>query len=81
MVNAVVAPDQLITKGDALASELAEAAPLAVRYGKKAIDSMDDIKRGLQFESWAQALLIRSEDFMQGAQAALTRSTPEWTGK
>ncbi len=81
LVNAVVPADQLAAKGDALAAELAEAAPLAVRYGKKAIDGIDDIKRGLQFESWAQAALIRSEDFMQGAQAAMTKTRPEWSGK
>lgn len=81
LVNAVVAPDQLAAKGDALASELAEAAPLAVRYGKKAIDGMDDIKRGLMFESWAQAMLIRSEDFMAGTQAAMTKTKPDWSGK
>lgn len=81
LVNAVVAPEQLAARGNTLAAELAEAAPLAVRYAKKAIDSMDDLKRGLLFESWAQAVLIRSEDFMTGAQAVMTKSTPEWNGK
>ena len=81
LVNAVVAPDQLVAKGDSIVAELAEAAPLAVRYGKKAIDSMDDVRRGLLFESWAQAALIRSEDFMAGTQAALTKTKPAWNGK
>jgi enoyl-CoA hydratase/carnithine racemase len=81
VVNAVVPAERLIERGDQLAAELAEAAPLAVRLGKKVIDGMDDVKRGLALEGWAQAALIRSEDFMAGAQAALTKSKPAWTGK
>lgn len=81
VVNAVVPAERLIERGDQLAAELSEAAPLAVRLGKKVIDGMDDVKRGLALEGWAQAALIRSEDFMTGAQAALTKSKPAWTGK
>lgn len=80
VVNAVVPADQLAARGDALAAELALAAPLAVRLGKKVIDGMDDIQRGLALEAWAQAILIRTNDTMIGMQAGMMRSTPDWTG-
>lgn len=81
LVNAVVQPEELAQRGQALAGELAAAAPLAVRCGKKVIDGLADSQRGQLLEAWAQAALIRTEDFMRGAQAALTRTEPEWIGR
>jgi len=81
LVNTVVQPEELAQRGEMLAGELAAAAPLAVRYGKKVIDGLADSQRGQLLEAWAQAALIRTEDFMRGAQAAFTRTDPEWTGR
>lgn len=81
LVNAVVTPEQLIAKGEALAADLAKAAPLAVSYTKRIIDGLSDLERGLQLEAWAQSALFRSEDFMNGAQAFLTRQPVEWKGR
>ena len=81
LVNAVVPADQLLARGDALTAELALAAPLAVRYGKKVIDGMSDLARGLALESWAQAALMNSEDTLIGMQAGMLKTTPEWKGK
>jgi enoyl-CoA hydratase/carnithine racemase len=80
-VNAVVPPDELLAKGETLAAELAQAAPLAVSYAKRIIDGMTDLDRGLQLEAWAQAQLMRSEDFEIGVQAMLLKQAPEWKGK
>ncbi len=81
VVNAVVPPDELVSKAESLVGELAAAAPLAVSYAKRVIDGISDIDRGLQMEAWAQSQLMRSQDFEIGAQAMLTKQPPEWTGR
>lgn len=81
LVNYVVPPADLTARGMALADELIACAPLAVSYAKKVIDGMDDLERGFQLESWAQSVLMRTEDFANGAQAMMTREKPQWKGK
>ncbi len=81
IVNHVVAVDALLAKGQELAAELAQAAPLAVSYAKRVIDGLTDVDRGLQLEAWAQSHLMRTQDFEIGAQAMLTKQPPQWTGK
>jgi enoyl-CoA hydratase/carnithine racemase len=81
LVNRIVAEGDLLNAGATLAGEIAEAAPLAVTYAKRVIDQLADIERGHQYEAWAQAILIRSEDFGIGAQAAMVKSKPGWKGK
>jgi enoyl-CoA hydratase/carnithine racemase len=81
IVNYVVPQDELLAKGEALAAEIMQAAPLAVSYAKRVIDGISDIDRGLQLEAWAQSQLMRTQDFEIGAQAMLTKQTPEWQAK
>jgi enoyl-CoA hydratase/carnithine racemase len=81
LVNAVVAPDDLLPRAEALAAELAQAAPLAVQYAKRVIDSIADGGRGFELEAWAQNQLIRTEDFATGVQAMLLKQSPEWKGR
>lgn len=81
IVNHVVPAADLQAKGEALAAELAAAAPLAVSYAKRVINDMIDVERGLHLEAWAQSVLIRSEDFANGAQAILTKQPVKWQGK
>jgi enoyl-CoA hydratase/carnithine racemase len=53
-----------------------------VNYGKRVINDIMDMQRGLNAEAWAQAALFRSEDFMNGVQAMLTKTYPvDWKGK
>ena len=77
----VVPADQLAASGQKLVDSLAAAAPLAVSYAKRVINAVADIDQGLQLEAWAQSVLIRTEDFMTGAQAMLMKQPPEWKGK
>lgn len=79
-LNAVVPEDDLQTRGEALAAEMALAAPLAVTYAKRVIDGLTEIDRGLQLEAWAQAHLVQTQDFQNGVQAMLTRTPPHWLG-
>ena len=81
LVNATAPLDELRGRGEALAAELAQCAPLAVSYGKRVIDGVADIDRGLQLEAWAQNFLIQTEDFGAGVQATLAKTPPEWKGR
>ncbi len=81
IINRITPPDDLMQHGRELAAELIAAAPLAVSYAKKVIDGIADIDRGLQLEAWAQSVLMRTEDFQNGAQAMMLRQTPEWKGR
>ncbi len=81
IVNYVTAREELSGKGEALAAEIAQAAPLAVGMAKRVIDGLADIDRGLLLEGWAQSQLFASEDFLEGAQAFMTRRPPQFKGK
>jgi enoyl-CoA hydratase/carnithine racemase len=81
ILNAVAPADDLLAKGEALAAELAEAAPLAVSYAKRVINELTDVQRGLQAEAWAQSVLMRSKDFEIGAAALLSKQKATWTGE
>lgn len=81
LVTAVVPPDELRATGEALIADLIQCAPLAVTLGKRVIDGVADIDRGLQLEAWAQNQLIQTEDFTTGVQAVMLKTAPEWKGK
>jgi enoyl-CoA hydratase/carnithine racemase len=81
ILNAVVPPEELVTKGESLVAEIVHAAPLAVSFAKRVIDGMSDVERGLQLEGWAQSQLIRSQDFEVGIESMLTKQPPQWKGK
>jgi enoyl-CoA hydratase/carnithine racemase len=81
IVNYVTAREELSGKAEALAAEIAQAAPLAVGMAKRVIDGLADIDRGLLLEGWAQSQLFASEDFLEGAQAFMTRRPPQFKGQ
>jgi enoyl-CoA hydratase/carnithine racemase len=79
IINALVPVGELRARGEALAAELTQAAPLAVTYAKRVIDGIADIDRGLQLEAWAQSQLVQTQDFQIGIQAMTIKSQPQWT--
>lgn len=81
ILNYVVPPDALLSKGEELAAEIAKGAPLAVGMAKRVIDGLADIDRGLMLEGWAQSQLLSTEDFMEGAQSFLMRRPPQFKGR
>ncbi len=81
IINGVVPRAELATAGDALAAEIAAAAPLAVGMAKRVIDGLADMDRGLMLEGWAQSQLFGTQDFLEGAQAFMTRRRAEWQGR
>lgn len=82
LVNYVVPKDELVHKAEAMAQDIMLSAPLAVSYAKRTINDMLDDRGNLKIEAWAQAHLIRTEDFYNGVNAMLTKNYPvEWKGK
>jgi enoyl-CoA hydratase/carnithine racemase len=82
ILNYAVEKDALMDKANELAEELILSAPLAVSYGKRVINHIMDNQRGLNVEAWAQAALFRTEDFMNGVQAMMTKTYPvDWKGR
>ena len=83
IVNEVVPADQLDERVAALASQLAKAAPLALRGildcvlagGETALD------QGLEFESTQFGLIFSTADMREGTSAFLERRQPEFAGQ
>jgi enoyl-CoA hydratase len=82
IVSRVVAPESLDETVNALADQLAAAAPLAVagildavlQGGETAID------QGLEFETQGFALAFSTEDMREGTSAFLEKRKPQFTG-
>ena len=55
IVNHVVAAHDLLSRGEALAAEIAQAAPAAVRLAKRVIDGWGGLDRGRRPEALARA--------------------------
>jgi enoyl-CoA hydratase/carnithine racemase len=82
IVNYVVPKEELLQRAEALADELALAAPMAVSYAKRTLNDMAETQRKLQIEAWAQAQLIRTEDFLNAVNATIAKKqVTEWKGK
>jgi enoyl-CoA hydratase/carnithine racemase len=80
IVNYVVPAEKLLKKGEELAAEISQAAPLAVGMAKRIIDGLSDIDRGLMLEGWAQSQLFDTEDFIKGTQSFMTGKPAAFKG-
>lgn len=81
IVSYVVPETELAARAESLIAEISLAAPLAVGMAKRVIDGLADIDRGLQLEGWAQSQLFSTEDFLEGAEAFMTRRSPRFRGR
>lgn len=82
IVSAVVPRDELVARAEVLAEELKAAAPLAVSYAKRVINDIMENDRALQIEAWAQAQLMRTEDFEAVLEATRTKDyNLRWKGR
>lgn len=75
--------DDPLAAGRALAEQIAGNAPMAVGLAKRVVERSGDVDKRTSFdlEGMAQSMCLRSEDFMEGIQAAAMKRKPEFKGK
>ncbi len=75
LVNYLVPDDQVLTKARALAAEIAEASPLAVRFAKLALNAAPEMSTdaALTLETLMQAILFEDEEKYRRMTAFLER--------
>jgi 2-(1,2-epoxy-1,2-dihydrophenyl)acetyl-CoA isomerase len=83
LVTRVVEPGDLEATVTEIAEELAAGAPLAQGFVKTALDrsSSMSFEQALAFEEQAQALLLGSEDVIEGAEAFFEDRPPDFQGR
>ena len=83
LVDAVVAPGDLMGAVGELAASIAANAPLAVRAAKRAIryGLRNSIEAGLELEGQLQRMLYASADCQEGILAFRERRPPRWAGR
>lgn len=83
LVNRVVPVESYLQEALALANEIAQRAPLAVRIGKEMVNYAFEsfLKDGVAAERRALHFLFSSEDQKEGMRAFIEKRKPEWTGK
>ncbi|MEK7370632.1 MAG: enoyl-CoA hydratase/isomerase family protein, partial [candidate division NC10 bacterium] len=82
-VNHVVPAASLMAKATEIAQQIAANGPLATRAAKQAVlhSIGRPLREGIAFETDTFSYLCRSEDWLAGQQAFLTRSTATFKGK
>jgi enoyl-CoA hydratase/carnithine racemase len=83
LVSTVVPSADLSTEVSAVAHQLASGAPLAQSMIKRALDrsSTFTFEQALSFEEQGQAILLASEDLVEGANAFIEKRQPDFKGR
>ena len=83
LVSRVVPPHELMPAACALAQRIAEHPPLAVRFAKRAISRgmQTDLDSGLEFERYAAAMVMDSDDRKEGMRAFVEKRKPVFNGR
>ena len=83
VVSEVVPPEDLLTRAQALAEEIAENAPLAVQLTKAAAYQSLTLTpdAALQLAASFQGIAQNTADHLEGVEAMLARRTPQFEGR
>ena len=83
LVNQVFAPEELISKTEAVASTLLSRGPLAVRFAMEAIHLGLDmpLEQALDFEATLFSVLCSSDDMKEGTRAFLEKRKARFEGR
>jgi 2-(1,2-epoxy-1,2-dihydrophenyl)acetyl-CoA isomerase len=83
LISEVVPQGDLEDRANDLALSLASGAPLAQSIIKRAMDRSSSMtfEQSLAFEQQAQAILLGSEDLVEGAAAFIQKRDPEFKGR
>lgn len=83
LVTQVVPAAELLDSALAMAERMAANAPLSLRYIKQAIDlgQQVGIEAGLEYERFAAAIVVSSEDRREGMQAFVDKRAPNFKGQ
>ncbi|WP_150696659.1 enoyl-CoA hydratase/isomerase family protein [Pandoraea terrae] len=83
LANRVVPTDVLLKEARALAEQLAQRAPLALRYAKQVLRKVMkmELDDAISYEAALQNRLVRSEDAKEGIRAFLEKRQPVFTGR
>jgi len=83
LVDQLVAPDQLMAAAEALAAEIAENAPLAVKSTRATLraDLADAVRKATGHEFHEQQWLMQTDDFKEGVKSVNERRPGKFTGR
>jgi enoyl-CoA hydratase/carnithine racemase len=83
MISSVVPAGDLEDTVNEMAQSLAAGAPLAQAIIKRAFDRSSSMtfEQALSFEEQAQAVLLGSDDLVEGAAAFVEKRDPEFRGR
>jgi len=83
LANRALPAAEVLEATRAVAREIAECAPLAVRGVKRALERSPEasLEDQLSFEASEQAICFESEDVLAGIEAARTRGKPSFRGR
>lgn len=83
LVSQVVHPDELEPAALALTRRIADNAPLALQFAKRAVYAAADtaLEDGMNLEANFQAVLRTTEDWKEGGRAFKERRRPEFRGQ
>ena len=82
LVNEVTTPEKLLPTAFAMAQRIAANAPLSLRFIKHAVDLglQTGIDAGLEYERYAAAIVVSSEDRREGMRAFVEKRAPQFRG-